>query len=201
MTSMIHDATIVNKGREDRKANMEIKKPYIVVQYNKFLKGVDRRDQYLSYYTVLRKTVKWPKKVVLYLLSCVLFNTFFVYRTLNTNKKVKYKNFLHDVGRYETSEVQNQNESSSDDPQLPEKQTKPRSPKQDPLGRLSSDFRIHKLEKIVGGGKGKKKYPARECKVCAAHKKQSEARNICKFCIVLLQKGSCFEKYPSVTNY
>ena len=28
------------------------------------MKGVDRADQYLSYYSVLRKTVKWPKKVV-----------------------------------------------------------------------------------------------------------------------------------------
>jgi hypothetical protein len=35
-----------------------------------------------------------------------------------------------------------------------------RGPKQDPPGRLSGDFRIHKLEKI-GGGEGKKKYPAR----------------------------------------
>ena len=43
--------------------------------------------------------------------------------------------------------------------------------------RLSSDFRIHKLEKI-GGMEAKKKYPARQCKVCAAHKKQSETRNI-----------------------
>ena len=32
----------------------------------------------------------------------------------------------------------------------------PRGPKQDPPGRLSGDFRIHKLEKIVGGGEGKK---------------------------------------------
>jgi len=30
--------------------NMEIKKPYAVVQYNKFIKGVDRADPYLSYY-------------------------------------------------------------------------------------------------------------------------------------------------------
>jgi hypothetical protein len=91
---MILDATIVNKGRKDRKTNMEIKKPYAVVQYNKF-----RADQYLSYYSVLRKTVKWSKKVVLYLLNCVLFNTFFVYWTLNTNKKLRYKTFLHKVGR------------------------------------------------------------------------------------------------------
>ena len=45
-----------------------------------------------------------------------------------------------------------------------------RKPKQDPPGRLSSDCRIHKLEKIVGSGEGKKKYPARQCKVCAAYK-------------------------------
>jgi len=62
MISTIHDATIVNTERKDRKTNMEIKKPYAVVQYNKFMKGLDRADQYLSCYSVLRKTVKWSKK-------------------------------------------------------------------------------------------------------------------------------------------
>jgi hypothetical protein len=75
-----------------------------------------------------------------------------------------------------------------------------RGPKHDPPGRLSSDFRICKLKKFVGGGKGKKKYPARQRKVCAAHKKQSETRNICKVCVVLFHKGSCFEKYHLVMN-
>jgi len=59
------------------------------------------------------------KKVVLYPLNCVLFNAFFVCRTVNTNK-VKYKNFLHEVQRSWISEVQNRSESSSDDLQLPE---------------------------------------------------------------------------------
>jgi len=155
---------------------MEVKKPHVVVRYNKFIKGVDRADPYLSFDSVLRKTVKWSKKVVMYLLNCALFKAFFVYRTLNTNKKVKYKNFLHVVGRSWISEVQNRSESNSDDLQMPEKQTPPRGPKQDPPGRLSGDFRIHKLEKIVGGGEGKRKYPARPYKVCAAYKKQSETR-------------------------
>jgi len=62
---------------KDRKTNMEIKKPYVVFQYNIFMKGVDRADQYLSFYSVLRTTLKWSKKVVLYLLNCVLFNAFF----------------------------------------------------------------------------------------------------------------------------
>jgi hypothetical protein len=124
-----------------------------------------------------------------------------VYRTLNTKKKVKHKNFLHEVGRCWISEVQDRSESNSGDLQMPEKQTTPRGPKQDLPSRLSGDFRIHKLEKIFGGGEGKKKYPTRRCKVCAAHKKRSETRYICKFCVVPLHKGSCFEKCHSVTNY
>jgi len=62
MISMVHDATVVNKGRKDRETNMEIKKPYAVGQYNKFIKSLERAGQYLSYYSVLKKTVKWSKK-------------------------------------------------------------------------------------------------------------------------------------------
>jgi len=96
-------------------------------------------------------------------------------------QKIKFKSFLHEVGRSWISEAQDRSESNSDDLQLPEKQTTPRGPKQNLPCRLSGDFRIHKLEKIVGGGEGKRKYPARQCEVCAAHKKRSETRYICKF--------------------
>ena len=60
MISTIHDA-IVNAGRKDQKTNLEIKKPYAVVQYNTLMKRIDRADQYLGCYLVLRKTVKWLK--------------------------------------------------------------------------------------------------------------------------------------------
>jgi len=49
MISRIHDATNVNTGQKDRKTNVAIKKPNAVVQYNKYMKGVDRAEQYLSY--------------------------------------------------------------------------------------------------------------------------------------------------------
>jgi len=38
---MIREATIVNTGRKDRKTNIEIKKLYALVQYNKFMKAID----------------------------------------------------------------------------------------------------------------------------------------------------------------
>jgi hypothetical protein len=78
-----------------------------------------------------------------------------VCRTL-TNKKVRYKNFLLKVVRSWISEVQITAKSNSDDLQMPKKQTTQRGPKLDPPGRLSGDFKTHKLEKIVAGGKGKK---------------------------------------------
>jgi hypothetical protein len=52
------------------------KKPICICQYNLFRKGVDTADQYLSYFSLLRKTVKWPKKVALWLINCALFNSF-----------------------------------------------------------------------------------------------------------------------------
>jgi hypothetical protein len=69
MISTIHEATIVNTRRKDRKTNMEIKKPYALVQCNKFMKNIDRADQYHSFHSVLRNTVKWSIKVALYLLN------------------------------------------------------------------------------------------------------------------------------------
>ena len=63
-----------------------------------------------------------------------------------------------------------------------------------PLG----DFRViwkHALEKIVGSEWGKRKYPARRCHVCAFHKQGSETWYICKFCLVPLHKGECFQRY------
>ena len=79
---MIKDTTVVNSGRKDI-TNLEIKKPYTFFQCSNFMKGIDRADKYLNYYSALRKTVKWqnmPTKLCI--LQCI-----FVYKTLNTNKK------------------------------------------------------------------------------------------------------------------
>jgi hypothetical protein len=81
--STIPDASIVNTGKKDRRTDLEIKKPYAVFKYNTFMKGIDRADKYLSYYSVLRKTVKWPNVFAKWCtLQCI-----FVYKTLNTKKK------------------------------------------------------------------------------------------------------------------
>jgi hypothetical protein len=85
--STIHDSKHVNTGKIDRKTSEEINKPNCIVQYKKYMKGVVRADQYLSYYSLVRKTVKWSKKVVLFLLNCAWFHSFLIYKTLNKGLK------------------------------------------------------------------------------------------------------------------
>lgn len=38
-------------------------KPKAIVEYNKFMGGVDKADQLTSYYSTPRKTIKWQLKV------------------------------------------------------------------------------------------------------------------------------------------
>jgi hypothetical protein len=54
-----------------------------------FMKGVDRASQYLAYYSLLRKDVKWTKKVALWLINCALFNSFLVYKYLKSWIKIE----------------------------------------------------------------------------------------------------------------
>ena len=110
MISTIHDISVSDTGKKNRKTGEDIVKPVCINQYNVHMKGVERADQYLSYYPILRKTMKWTKKVVLYLINCGLFNCFRIYNVLNPEKKIKYKQFLLLVAKYWITD--NDNEGS-----------------------------------------------------------------------------------------
>ena len=55
MESTIHVTTVVNAGRKDRRTDLKIKKPYADFQCSKFMKDVDRADNYLFCYSDLGK--------------------------------------------------------------------------------------------------------------------------------------------------
>lgn len=197
MVSTLHQATI---ERQESKRGGSVKKPSCILEYNKYMKGVDRADQYLSYYSILRKTMKWSKKVVLWLLNCALFNAFRVYKYHNSDSKLSYKNFLLETANNWAAINTNTDETDEEEEEEgPEKSTTPRAPHQDPPGRLlGGEVKKHKLQAIVTGNK---KYPSKPCRVCAAHKKRKETRYICSFCTVPLHKGECFERYHTLKHY
>ena len=161
------------------------------------MKGVDRADQYLSYYSILRKTTKWTKRVAMYLVNCALFNSFVVYNS-HAPKKIKYKNFLYAVAFHWVSDTISE-APTFQDPGPSTSSTK-RAPFRDPPGRFSMDMRKHKIEKIKGAEKNKKN-PQRQCRMCSAQKVRSETSFICKSCVVPLHRGECFEKYHTLKHY
>ncbi|XP_041374243.1 piggyBac transposable element-derived protein 4-like [Gigantopelta aegis] len=59
------------------------RKPNTVRDYNNGMAGVDKSDQMLSYYSALRKTIRWYKKIVLHILEVFLLNSHILYNANN----------------------------------------------------------------------------------------------------------------------
>ena len=62
MLSTKHDLKMVDTGRKNR-CNEKVMKPEIIMCYNKGKQGIDISDQMASYFTPLRKTVRWYHKI------------------------------------------------------------------------------------------------------------------------------------------
>jgi hypothetical protein len=110
------------------------------------MEGINRTDQYLNYYSILRKTVKWMKKILLFLVTCALLNAFFVYKIRNKNQDTKYTKFLRGSLRSWVSETKN----------LISPTTIPRRSKQHPENRYCGNVSKYNLEKSAGAWKRKK---------------------------------------------
>lgn len=168
MISTIHSAQLMESRNRNKRSDGPIQKPDLIVNYNKYMKAVDRADQYLSYYSIFRKTKKWTKRVVMFFINCALFNSFKAYTVLN-GKKITYKNFLHKVAIswIEDSKYKENDEdlSSTVNTSVPTRRTS----RLDHPGRLSN---FGKLINIVTSGRSKK--PQRQCRVCAIKKKEVE---------------------------
>ncbi|PNF18235.1 hypothetical protein B7P43_G16768 [Cryptotermes secundus] len=149
------------------------------------------------------KTEKGMKKVALWLINCALFNSFLVFKELNENSTLKYKAFLMNVTKAWARDLMVEAEPASDtDVVRPGPSTPtPRRPHVDPPGRLSGDMQKHTLVKIVMSEQSMGKYPSRQCRVCAVHKKRSKTSYICKFCVMPLHRGECFQKYHTLKHF
>ncbi|XP_038220473.1 piggyBac transposable element-derived protein 4-like [Zerene cesonia] len=62
------------------KSGNKIQKPNVVIQYNKNIKGVDKKNQMLSYYPSFNKSTRWYKKIILYVTEVMLLNAFIMFK-------------------------------------------------------------------------------------------------------------------------
>ncbi|CAB3248412.1 unnamed protein product [Arctia plantaginis] len=75
-----HKAELINTGKQSRLTNEPIRKPKCVLMYNENKKGIDYSDQMASYYSVLKRGLKWYRKVVMeFLFGTSVVNDWLIY--------------------------------------------------------------------------------------------------------------------------
>ena len=77
--------SVIRCGKSKRKSIVQI--------YSSHMLGIYLSDQILSYHSALQKTVRWYKKVGIYIIEISLGNAYYIYNK-NTTKNEKHEKFL-----------------------------------------------------------------------------------------------------------
>lgn len=81
-----HNADLLNTCKKTRVTKEDIQKPACVLLYNQNKKGIDYSDQMSSYYTTLKRGLKWYTKVMAeFLFGTALVNASIIYNMSTTN--------------------------------------------------------------------------------------------------------------------
>ena len=81
----------VKRWRKKNKAYIDVDRPEIIKYYNDFMGRVDLMGRLISYYSMTFRTKRWPTRVILYLLSRSLVNSWIEYRERELKKGVSHK--------------------------------------------------------------------------------------------------------------
>ena len=149
--------------------------------YNKYMHGVDMHDQKLASFTIMRRHLKWYRKLFLYLLDMCILNASIIFHEYVQGKASKFKprqltQFRFDLVEQILSSVK-----------LVDYQ-KPVF-KKNPLRFNNNRCYLVKLEPTE-----RKKNPTRKCVYCTSKKRRSETVYKCEYCGVALHK-QCFPLY------
>lgn len=87
--STIHSAA---SDKCTNRMGLEKEKPIAIIDYNKYMSGIDRSDQMLSYYTTPRKTIRWYLKVFFHLVDVCLWNSTYIHNKTR-QRKASYLQF------------------------------------------------------------------------------------------------------------
>ena len=195
MISTIHSAQMT-EVQSKRPSSAPTMKPVCIVDYNKYMHGVDIVDQHMSYYPFMRKSVKWMK-VFLYLRLCAACNSHAMYKLYNKNVTLLdfLQNIVEDLIAKGSELPEPDNEENLATNPSPPKIAK-KAPKFDLINRIDGQMNRHKLINIPSTSK--KERLSRNCKVCKKKKIRSSTKFICSACNVPLHPEDCFTRYHTL---
>lgn len=115
-TSSKATSTEVTRRVRNQVEPQVISKPDVILEYNKYMGGIDTSDMMLYTYLDERKTLKYWKKVVFSVMNRMLLNSYILYaehkKSVNENpmKRLKYIQYIIDHIGDEWIECKNQSE-------------------------------------------------------------------------------------------
>ena len=155
--SNMHRVEMVEVKNRNGKVMM---KPNIVRDYNAGMSGIDRSDQMISYYSALRKTIRWPKKVALHIFEMMIHNAYMLYCQQSGSKMKGLRSFREKLVLH---------------------LLKDSLPSEPNTKRRRGGYEIqHYLEYLPATEK--KQRPTKPCRVCTKNKKRKETRYFCAAC-------------------
>lgn len=77
------DSQLKKKIRVDVEKNI----PRSIILYNENKNGVDKMNQFIKYFNLIRKTNKWNQRLSIYMLELILHNSYILWEPIDMNKK------------------------------------------------------------------------------------------------------------------
>lgn len=200
--STIYNSSMVDTGKTN-KHKEKVYKSEIVINYNKFMGGVDRNDQLSKYSAFNRQQVKWWKKVFFQLVNMAMVNAYIMYK-FHCSKE---NNRIMSHADFRTNCIKQLIEETANELTLPKNRGQRIG---SVMLRLMDRHYPMKIQPF-----GSKKNISRACVVCshADRRKRKhdsvqprkrfgrESSYQCKTCEVALCVVPCFELYHSYKDY
>ena len=188
LLSTLHSDTPVPIERRSRHAEggrEVVEKPEAITEYNKYMGGVDRGDQLLSYYGFPHRTVKWWRRCFFFLFDAAIVNSYIMYCEKHQGRRLSHEHFRIELAK------ELLRAASATAPAPPAQPPHgPRHQPQQPLARLIERHFPGQLEKSSAGHQLQ-----RDCTVCS--KKKGRGRKTttftCKQCDLPMCIVPCFE--------
>jgi hypothetical protein len=153
-----HSTTVVDSGKTNFQ-NERIMKPQVVLDYNTGRQGIDLSDQLSAYYTCLRRSIKWYRKVAFELIfGTAIVNSYLIYKENYATSDVT-------ILRFRESLVQSLLLG------IPAERLKP-GPRKKSTGQTKRKLADHKLEELERSTRDGR----RRCAGCYEKTRQEQSR-------------------------
>nr|XP_034194964.1 piggyBac transposable element-derived protein 4-like [Osmia lignaria] len=184
-TCATSSSTTVTK-RSRKEGRTHIVKPDVVINYNKYMGGVDKADQYTGTYCFMRKSQKWWRKLFFWGLEVSVINSYLLYQEHHKTYNIKKLSHLQFVRHLIDQLIGNFRDAN------------PKAPVTSGTAERLNGF-LHIIRRDETGR-------SKDCLVCSNRKikhGRRESRYYCATCLAkpALHIGDCFELYHTKHEY